>query len=177
MQDKKNISDYNTFRVFEEMYGQKWEQTQGHLDQPEDLVSNTKHSRLAWLSFIIFVFILGFAINPLLSYYLKTPYPLVVIAEDSMQPSLKQNDLVLAEGIAAKHNLKLGDVVLVKIPKEEKITVLRVQSVTQDRITLRGDSSEVGPVQVYPEQVLAKVVGHNKPLRLPVIGKLAQVFR
>jgi len=102
---KESISNYNTFKVFQDIYGGEAGEENYWMIKPP-----VKKASLGfWASLFIFIFILsavGFGIYPILSYILKTPYPLLVIAEDSMRPVIEKNDLILVRGVVNKEEIK-----------------------------------------------------------------------
>ncbi len=177
MKDKnnpKNISRYNTFEVFENIYGQRNQQVNyDELDIPLEPQTNK-----TWTWFLggLIILVIALAVHPLLSYSLKTPYPLIVIAEDSMQPNLKHGDLVISTGIINPAQIQVNDIVVYHDKVDtHKISVQRVVAINNDKLVLQGDAKQSIKIEVSKGQIIAKIVnGQQQPLRIPFVGNLSR---
>ena len=171
----EDISKYNSFKVFSSIYKGQTKGSFDELEQPE--IKSANRPFWFWLSFFLFIVSLGISLHPLLSYTLKTAYPLIVIAEDSMQPSLKKNDLVLSTGVINSNQIKIGDIIVFKVSSEhQSVSVKRVVAKHDNMIILKGDAVDSLPVDISADQVLAKIVGSKQPLRIPLLGKISNLL-
>ena len=91
--ENKNTSHYNTFEVFEDIYNNKKNTRYDELEMPD--YGPQRHTFLNFFTAIFIVLLFALSLHPILSYTLKTPYPLVIIGEETMEPALKKNDLVI----------------------------------------------------------------------------------
>jgi len=138
----KNISDYNTFHVFDEIYGTAKPLHFGELDKPPKNIYGS--SALAWLLLLIFIFTLGASLHPLASYFLKTPYPLVAVGGDSMSPTLQKNDLVLVEGLPNLALLQPEDVIVYLADESHEIFAIeRVKFIAGEQSVWKHMGSSV----------------------------------
>ncbi|NMC51441.1 hypothetical protein GYA54_01785 [Candidatus Kuenenbacteria bacterium] len=174
--DKKiaDISTYNTFKVFEDIYNKEGD------DSPSWEMTLPKRNKKSsfWASFLIFVFILsvfGVGFYPSLSYLLKTPYPILVMTEDSMWPVIERDDLVLVRGLISKEEIKTNDLVVFKQKEKENdnLAVQRVVDVDREdgQVIVRGETDNSLNVSITASQVVGKVLGEENPVKVPLIGK------
>ncbi len=167
----KNISDYNTFQVFDEIYGSAKPTHFGELDRPEK--SNSGNAVLAWLLLLIFIFTLGASLHPLASYFLKTPYPLVAVGGDAMSPTLKKNDLILVQGLPNLTLFQPGDVIVYLVDPENKIfSIERIKAFDGDAIIVKGDNIASLEKTIYLSQIVGRAVTLGRSVKLPLIGAL-----
>ena len=173
-EEPKNISHYNTFEVFEDIYGQPGgQQSSGEFEIPVE----APPSRISnWLLGIVIVIVLALGVHPLLSYSLKTPYPLIVVAENSMQPSLVDGDLVITTGVINPSQIKVGDIVAYRSSVEPvAISIQRVIAINGSTISLQGDAKQSPAIDISANQIVSKVFGDTEqhPIFVPYIGKLS----
>jgi len=169
-----DISHYNSFEVFEDIYGQSNQRQ--HFDELDIPVESQPGRAWNWVLGLVIILVITLAVHPLLSYSLKTPYPLIVIAEDSMEPNLINGDLVLSTGVIDPSQIQVNDIVVFKsISEPNTISVQRVIEIRADKLVLRGDAVAMPVVEIFANQVISKIVGSNNqhPLRIPLIGKLS----
>ena len=177
MKDKnnqKNISRYNTFEVFENIYGRRNQQ----INYDELDINGVVRTNKIWTWFKnnFIVLVIALAIHPLLSYSLKTPYPLIVIAEDSMQPNLKHGDLVISTGVINPTQIQINDIIVYHDNSDlNKISIQRVVAINDDDLILQGDANQDIKIKISKEQAIAKIInGQQQPLRIPFVGKLSR---
>jgi hypothetical protein len=176
-QDKKTegISTYNTFKVFESIY----QEEDSKEDYWEIKAPARKRGAGTGVKFLVFVFVLavvGLGVYPILSYSLKTPYPLVVISEDNLAPMVGKNDLVLVRGIIDKREIELDDLIVYAdtLENNSNLLVQKVVDINKEEgiVMVRGVSVDSLGSAVEMNQVLGKVVGEERPFRVPFMGQL-----
>jgi len=100
----------------------------------------------------IVVFVLGAIIIISLYHYFGTvfdnPLPLFIISSDTMNPTLKINDLILIGDGHMFNSTKVGDIIVFNKPAgEDRIIVHRIAEITLENgkriIITKGDSSPV----------------------------------
>lgn len=175
--DKKiaAISHYNTFKVFEDIY----KEDSGREDYWELEVPTERKGWGGGVRLLVFVFILsvlGFGVYPALSYLLKTPYPLLVVAEDNLAPMVEKSDLVLVRGVVDRQEIRSNDLIVFASGTEDRLAlaVRRVVDVDKDRgqVTVRGEGVDSAGASVDIKQVVGKVVGEDNPFKIPLMGQL-----
>ena len=170
-----DLNNYNTFRFFEKTYGQNETEHLDELTMPEPRQSS--HFILKLAVFLILLGACGLCLPPVLSYALKTPYPIVVISENSMQPALQKNDLVIIKGVIGSHDLDQNDIIVYSSsPGQSSADVLSV-----GRVLVKGDSDLAVKADNYssPRQDIAyhQVVGKASTFKLPWLGFLGNIFK
>jgi signal peptidase I len=173
-EQRKNISHYNSFEVFEDIYesGNK-----GNFNQLEMPHSNPRrYSFFYGFALFLFIVALGLSIHPLLSYTLKTPYPLVVIGGDSMQPVLKKDELVVVKGLVDIQDIQTYDVVLYRPSlSTDDLSIERVTSKDNWQVTLQGDAPDSPAIHISADQIIGKVISH-KSIHLPLLNKISNLL-
>ena len=171
----EEISTYNTFKVFEDIYRDEGEKE----DYWQIKAPAKKRGMGAASRFLIFVFILsvlGLGIYPVLAYFLKTPYPLVVVAEDNLAPVVEKNDLVLVRGLVDKTEIEPNDLVVYAsdLTDNSNLLVQKVVDINREKglLMVKGEAAESAGEAVEMKQVMGKVVGDEKPFRVPFMGQL-----
>src|SRR3989338_588630 len=172
----KNISRYNSFEIFEDIYGQDRSEHFNQLEMPE--IAGAKNHVWLWLSLLLLIVVIGLAIHPLLSYLLKTPYPLIVIGEDSMQPVFKKNDLVVVKGVVSADKINVSDVIVYQTGSDGNhvLTVNRVQDKNENTVMVKGDASDSQLKIIAPGQIVGKVVSAEGPIKLRLFGAISALF-
>jgi len=170
---KEQYRNFNTFRFFDQVYNQNENKTYNHLEQPEQCRQSKGLIALV-ISVLVLVLLSGAIIPYFLSYILKTPYPLVVIAEDIMEPTIYKNDLVLVKGVVDPSKLRLGDMVLYYTGESSSLAVRKIGSINSDSLAVASDLIETSEQQINFKQVVGQVVVNgNKPIKLPRAGFLS----
>ncbi|NCP17248.1 hypothetical protein CO134_02155 [Candidatus Kuenenbacteria bacterium CG_4_9_14_3_um_filter_39_14] len=174
--EDKNISQYNSFEIFEDIYGQDRSEHFNQLEMPE--IDTTRSSLWFWLSLLLLIVVIGLTIHPLLSYLLKTPYPLMVIGEDSMQPVFKKNDLVVVKGVVNTDKIDVNDVIVYQtgLDKNYTLTVNRVQNKDENSAIVKGDATSAEPKIITLDQIVGQVISSQGPIKLPLVGVLGALF-
>jgi len=128
-------------------------------------------------AFVILGFI--YLIPRLLAYSLKTPYPLAAITSGSMQPTLKEGDLVFIKGInqeKVKEGIKEGQILVYH--NDLGFIVHRVVSIDKDNLVTKGDANLVIDKPIDYKQVIGTVVSiNNQPVRIPYFGYLTLLVK
>jgi len=174
-QEVEEISTYNTFKVFENIYrDDRGKEDYWQIKAPVQRRGMGTASR-----FLIFVFILsvlGLGVYPILAYFLKTPYPLIVVAEDNLAPVVEKNDLVLVRGVIDKTEIKPNDLVVYASDLGDNFNLLvqKVVDINRDKglLMVKGEAEGSAGEAVEMQQVMGKVVGESKPFRVPLMGRL-----
>lgn len=109
----------------------------------------------------------------LVVFLLNTPYPLVVVTSDSMNPSIRRGDILMIEGIRSP---SIYDVIVFSLPCQDMSIVHRViYTDNNNRYLTKGDSNQLSDAAAgiycnydeWParENVIGRVYG-----QLPLIG-------
>ena len=142
-------------------------------------IKENRHLILKFAFLLVIVGLLGIGLPFVLSYFLKTPYPLVVISEDSMRPVLAKNDLILVKGVISRKDIKTDDIIVYNSSSEgvvKGLAVQRVASAGDDELIIRGDLANTLKQEIDYSQVVGKVVGNGKVIKLPLVGALPRWF-
>jgi len=112
---------------------------------------------------------------------LKTDYPIAAITSSSMWPILKQGDIVLIKGVYGKENVEVGDIVVYNNSEESQdsvnFTIHRIVQKEEDSFITKGDANNTEDIPVEYDKLIGKTVNYNaKPVRIPILGKLSQIF-
>lgn len=177
----KQITDYNSFKIFEDIYsggknGSAYSSDYDELDMPYEQKSS---GFLSFLFILVLIIAVGFSLHPLLSYFLKTPYPLVVISEDSMSPLLNQNDLVFIKGVIVKSNINIGDLIVYrKLDSRGTKDILIRRLVMVNSTTAKVEEEKTGEQStINLNQIVGRVIGNNQPAKIANLGKIALNWR
>lgn len=173
----KNISNYNTFETFEDIYRFDGPGRYDELEIPQEPQVGG-----GWMKFTLVLatlFAIGFALHPVLSYTLKTPYPLVIIAENSMAPALDTNDLILVKGVVSEQEIAADDVVVFNSASaldgaDKAITVRRVVAKNGKAVIVKGDAADASMLTISTNQIIGKALGQDKPVKIPFFGLLGK---
>jgi len=98
-------------------------------------------------------------------------YPLAVVMSGSMKPTLEPGDLILVQK-ADPAGLKVGDIVVFRVPWSDIPIVHRVIAIDDGRIFTKGDNNLYpDPGYRSPEDIYGRVIEiSNHPFRIPLIG-------
>lgn len=128
------------------------------------------------VNFAVYVLIVTgiiFGLPKFLVWKLHTTSPMAAITSGSMWPALKEGDLVFIEGITAKENIHVGDIVVFKNRENKTLTIHRVIKITPDKITTQGDANFTADTPVVYEDVIGKTYNfRGKPLHIPYLGSV-----
>lgn len=117
-------------------------------------------------------FIATIIVWKLLIILLNTPYPLVVVTSDSMNPSIRRGDVLMIEGVRSP---TVYDVIVFSLPCRDMSIVHRVIYTDNNRYLTKGDNNQLSDAAAgiycnydeWPkrENVIGRVYG-----QLPLIG-------
>ena len=170
--------NYNTFRVFDHYYSDRTDTNLGELDQPP--APKKRHGVLKFFAFLMLLFLIGFSLNPVLSYLLKTPYPLLVIADNQLDPWLKPDDLVLVAGVILGENIQVNDFIVYQagaddltLNRTSRLAIARVAAVEGNEFKAVKINSGLNTI-IPAKSAIGKILGQKHPWRLPYVGRLTQ---
>ena len=107
-----------------------------------------------------------------LSYVLKTPYPMASITSSSMWPILHRGDLVLIKGVSDKSELALGDIVVYSNSKG--FTIHRVIQLNETTLITKGDANNSQDTPVEYSEVVGKALTiKGKLCKVPLLGNIS----
>ena len=98
----------------------------------------------------------------LIAGFFISPYKLLIIRSDSMEPSLHVGSVVVAERVEDASELKVGDIVTYKNPDIPFTITHRIIQVTEDGFVLKGDNLERADGVVKREWVRYKIIGGSE---------------
>ncbi len=126
--------------------------------------------------YIIFVVLIIWGTPKVLAKVLDTPYPIASITSSSMWPVLKSGDMVFIRGVKGKSDIKVGDIVVYN--NERGFTIHRVIKLGEETFITKGDANNVEDQPVKYQELIGKTVNFKgKPLHLPLLGKLSQIYK
>ncbi len=129
-----------------------------------------KKKIIEYTIYIIVLVLIAWGTPVVLKKVLNTKYPVATITSSSMWPALKKGDLILVKGVK-EDELKVGDVVVYKT--SERLVVHRIKEMEEERIVTRGDANNVDDQPIYYEMIVGRVIGDEKPFRIPFLGKVS----
>lgn len=137
---------------------------------------------IEWLLYIIFVVLIIWGTPKVLAKVLDTPYPIASITSSSMWPVLKSGDMVFIKGVKDKNDINVGDIVVYNNPStgsgQGGFTIHRVVKLDQETFITKGDANNVNDQPVKYDELIGKTVNvSGKPLHIPYLGKLSQIFK
>jgi signal peptidase len=136
---------------------------------------NFKKIILEWVIYIAVFALIVLGTPKLLTKILNSEYPIASITSSSMWPVIKRGDIVFIKGVNGKSDIKLGDIVVYN--NEKGFTIHRIVKLNEDTFITRGDANNVDDQPVKYEELIGKTINiRNKPLRLPYLGNLSQIF-
>ena len=132
-------------------------------------------SLVEWVVYIMIFMVIVLGTPRALTRVLHTEYPIASITSSSMWPNLKQGDIVFIKGVSAKEDISLGEVVVYQ--NEKGFTIHRVEKLNEDTLVTKGDANNVDDKPVSYDKIIGKAVKMgDKPLRIPLLGKLSLIF-
>ncbi len=144
-------------------------------------VSSSRMKKAFRIVFEWFIYMIVFVVivwgTPLtLKAILKTDYPIASITSSSMWPALKKGDIVFIKGVFSAEDVVEGDIVVFE--NEKGFTIHRVVKIGDGELTTKGDANNVADKPVTYDKIVGKAV-HLKenPIKIPVLGKLSQMFK
>ena len=144
--------------------------------KPQDKNKNFKKIILEWIIYIVVFALIVIGTPKLLTKILHSEYPIASVTSSSMWPVIKRGDIVFIKGVEGKGDIKLGDIVVYK--NENGFTIHRVVRMDEETFVTRGDANNIDDQPVKYEELLGKTINiRNKPLRLPYLGNLSQIFK
>lgn len=167
---QEKISRFNTFKVFEKLYGHSGTDSLEEFEQPVDK-PNTLFKQLVALLVILLV---ALTLHPLLSYFFKTPYPLVTVTDNNLSPLLKQGDVILSKGIITPQQIKPGDLVVFYylVDNQKVFSIRQVKTINRTQFVLTDLKRKELLQSVDNKYIVGQVIGGQRPWRLPLIGTL-----
>lgn len=166
--ENKNTSHFNTFQVFEDIYNNKKNTRYDQLEMPD--FEPRKRNFINFLIAFLVVILFAVGLHPILSYTLKTPYPLVIIGEETVGPALKKNDLVIVAGVINSDSIRPNDVIVYQ-SKNSSLSVNRVVALKENQIVVRSDAASREKI-ISPEQVVGRVISP----KIPLLGKISNLI-
>ena len=94
----------------------------------------------------------------LIAGFFISPYKLLVIRSDSMDPELQVGSVVIAEKVSEDSELKVGDIVTYKNPDIPFTITHRIIQVTEDGFVLKGDNLEKADGVVKREWLRYRII-------------------
>jgi len=135
-------------------------------------MNKTVKKSIGWLIYLAILVGLVWGTPKILTYVLKTPYPMASITSGSMWPVLKVGDMVLIKGVNSKNDISIGDIIVYKNPLG--FTIHRVIQKNANTVITKGDANNVSDSPVTYDEVIGKTVNFkNSPLRIPYLGQIS----
>ncbi len=123
-----------------------------------------------WLMSIVVAVGLVYAIPRVLTRYLGTENPTLVVISRSMYPVLHRGDLIFVKKVAPEE-LKVGTVVV--FHHKEGLTVHRVVRLEDRTLTTRGDANTAEDEPIPYEAVVGRLPTFaGRPVKIPLIGRV-----
>ena len=155
---------------------------------------------LEWFLYIVIFVAIVLGTPKALVKFLHTDYPIASITSSSMWPTLKQGDIVFIRGYSGnKNDLKIGDIVVyTNDPSASSsqpgslqpgsgqagqaghagFTIHRIIELKENTLVTQGDANNVADPAVAYDQLVGKMIMlKDKPLRIPWLGNLSQMFK
>lgn len=139
-------------------------------------------SIIEWFIYAIFIIAIIWGTPKILAKALDTPYPIASITSSSMWPVLKSGDMVFIKGVKDKSQVNIGDIVVYENSLESQgqagFTIHRLVKMDDKTFITKGDANNVSDQPVEYERLIGKTVNiKGKPLHIPFLGKLSQIFK
>jgi len=120
--------------------------------------------------YIVILIVLIYGIPRVMTWALKTPYPMGAVSSSSMWPTLEKGDLAFIRGIE-KEEIKAGDIVVYRLGGE--FIIHRVVRLRDETLVTRGDANPRSDQPIGYDKVIGRVVMiKDNPLRIPYLGKI-----
>ena len=137
---------------------------------------------LEWLIYAAIFFVIVWGTPKALAKILHTQYPIAAITSSSMWPVLKEGDITLVKGISGKDEIEIGDIVVFSNPPgnsgQIRFTIHRVVKKGETTFTTKGDANNVDDKPTAYDKLIGKAVEiRGKPIRIPYLGKLSQIWK
>ncbi|WP_168168831.1 signal peptidase I [Methanopyrus sp. SNP6] len=122
-----------------------------------------------WKAAIFYVVLgvaLGYGLRYGLGFVLGTPDPVVTVISESMYPYYNVGDVLLVVGVPYR-DIKVGDVIVYRLPGKPIPIVHRVIAKTPEGVITKGDNNPLPDpwCPIRPKEISGKVV-----LRIPYVG-------
>ncbi len=170
---KYDFSQYNSFKVFEHLYDNLSADEMSEIETPD--YNKSSGSLYKILSAFLLVVLIALLAHPLLAYFLKTPYPLIVISDNHSTPLLKRGDIILSKGVINFQSLQPSDLVVsyyTPSVNQKTFSVLKVKQVLSDHLILTNITDSVSEKSIGKKNISGVVIGNQQPWRLPRLGYL-----
>ncbi len=161
----EKISRFNSFQVFERFYRERPLAERTETIQLPSADKQGNFFSFGWLLLLVFLF-LSIAWHPLLKYYLKTPYPLIMVTGDSNVTNLQAGDLLTCRGPVDYRRLRAGDLVAYQLmpANNKKVFLGRVITVASGGLLVETHGSRLA---IKINQLRGYVINASHPWRLP----------
>jgi signal peptidase len=128
-----------------------------------------------WLIYVLIFILIVWGTPKALAKILNINHPIAAITSSSMWPALKEGDIVLIRGVNYITEINPGDIVVYE--NQKGFTIHRVVRIYDDQVITKGDANNQEDSPISFNIVIGKTInlGH-KPLRIPYLGKLSQIF-
>ncbi|HLC90130.1 MAG TPA: signal peptidase I [Patescibacteria group bacterium] len=125
-----------------------------------------------FILYLVFVVGLVYFTPKLLSYGLKTQYPMAAITSGSMWPVLKKGDLVFIQGINPKE-IMIGDIVVYTNVKNT-FTIHRIIELGAETLVTKGDANNTPDAPIRYENIVGRLykIG-DWEARIPKLGLIS----
>ena len=113
---------------------------------------------------------------------LGTTQPFYVVKGNSMEPTLRDGDLVVVKKVEPSE-VEPGDIIVFYKPgSKSEIIIHRVIQKAERRgevyFRTKGDNNDSADPWLVPEEdLIGVVVGGSRPLKLPLLGRMASFIR
>lgn len=126
--------------------------------------------------YVLIVAGIVFGLPKFLVWKLHTTSPMAAITSGSMWPALKEGDLVFIEGVTAKEDIHVGDIVVFRNRENTTLTIHRVVKLSEEKLTTKGDANFTADTPVAYEDVVGKTYNFGeKPLHVPYLGSVTMI--
>jgi len=135
-------------------------------------MKKTTKKIIGWVCYLAVLVGLVVGTPRLLSFALKTPYPMASITSSSMWPALKRGDLVFIKGVGSRGNIEVGDVIVYN--NSLGFTIHRVVELNQETLITKGDANNTPDAPVKYGEVIGRAVKWGEePFRIPWLGHIS----
>jgi signal peptidase I len=128
---------------------------------------------LKFILYVAFVIAAIYFTPKLLSKWLHTPYPLATITSGSMWPVLKENDLILMQGVSGK-DVQVGQIIIFK--NAGGFTIHRlIRKEDNGMLVTKGDANDVEDKPISENDIIGRIVYFaGRPFRIPYLGFISR---
>ena len=128
------------------------------------------------INLAVYLLIVGgliFGLPRLLTWALRTPYPMAAITSGSMWPVLNEGDLVFIQGERPLAELKTGDIIVWRGSDGRGFTIHRIVKLSGSQITTKGDANFNDDSPMEYDQVIGRALTwRDKPVHIPYLGSI-----